>query len=341
MSWMHRLRILGMTAVLPLLVGNVFAWGVEGHKAIAEIARGRLNIKARAAVSELLGNDDLAAVAVWADEARSAVFHKGPLASDPEAHHFNEAFPHNQNWHFVNLPLGLAYDPNGLFSSKDDVVHAINRCVAVLEGRSEELSRELALKLLIHFVGDLHQPLHAASGYYDLSDLEMPKLVTDPARVNISTSDRGANDLHFGRSEELHAYWDDTLVEMQGAGRDYLALAVRIAGRPEGVVRASDELIVPTLNFVATHDAGSWSWQTPGDYHGWAAAWATESSAAARAAYEGITFGKATLGRSGQLMRIEIRLPDGYAERSEPVVAERLHRAGARLAELLNRILGA
>jgi hypothetical protein len=135
--------------------------------------------------------------------------------------------------------------------------------------------------------------------------------------VNTSTGDRGGNALFYGRSrEELHAYWDTVLVDRLGAGRDYVALAGILGRRPEG------------------------PWRTAGDYHGWAAKWATESSRAAAGAYEGIRFGKATLGRSGQLERIRIELPSDYAERSEPVAAQRLQQAGLRLAELLNRILG-
>jgi len=214
----------------------------------------------------------------------------------------------------VDLPLGLAYADNGPFASPDDVVHAIRRAVAVLEGRSDEMTPLIALRLLVHFVGDLHQPLHAANGYYDLSDPAAPRLLTDPARIDQATGDKGGNSLFFGPRAELHAYWDSTLVARLAHGADDRALAARLAPlRPSG-------------------------WQTPGDFHGWAAAWASESSRVAADAYAGLVFGPATLGRKGQLERMQIRLPEGYAERNEPVVADQLAKAGLRLAALLNAI---
>ncbi len=306
-------RLALLVAALAL-AGPAYPWGVEGHRTVADLARERLSPSARAAVVRILGNDDLAAVAVWADDLRSVARHQGPLANDAEAHAFNAKFPHNYSWHYVDLPLGMAYADDSPFASPDDVVHAIRRSVAVLEGRSDEMTPLIALRLLVHFVGDLHQPLHAANGYFDLSDPAAPRLVTDPARIDPATGDKGGNSLFFARAAELHAYWDTTLVTRLARGVDDRALAARL------------EPLRPA------------SWQTAGDFHAWAAAWASDSSRVAVRVYAGIAFGPATVGPKGQLERMQIRLPEGYAERSEPVVAEQLAKAGLRLAALLNAI---
>jgi hypothetical protein len=307
-------RWLALLAAALALAGPAYPWGVEGHRTVADLAQARLSPSARAAVIRILGNDDLAAVAVWADDLRSVARHQGPLANDAEAHAFNAKFPRNYSWHYVDLPLGMAYADASPFASPDDVVHAIRRAVAVLEGRSNEMTPIIALRLLVHFVGDLHQPLHAANGYYDLGDPAAPRLVTDPARIDPATGDKGGNSLFFAKGAELHAYWDTALVARLAHGADDRALAARLSPlRPPG-------------------------WQTPGDYHTWAAAWASDSSRVAVGAYAGISFGRAALGAKGQLERMQIRLPEGYAERSEPVVADQLAKAGLRLAALLNAI---
>ena len=87
--------IISLTSVSSRLV----AWGIEGHKAIGELARTRLSAATRAHVIKLLGNDNLADVAVWADEVRDAGRHRGPLVGDPEAQAFAKTFPKNPTWH--------------------------------------------------------------------------------------------------------------------------------------------------------------------------------------------------------------------------------------------------
>ena len=290
------------------------AWGIEGHKAVGELARTRLSATTRAAIVKILGNDDLADVAVWADEVRDAGRHRGPLVNDPEARAFNQKFPKNPSWHFVDQPLGsTGYTDNGKFSSEDDVVHAINSCIAVLEGKSARFPPSQALRLLVHFVADIHQPLHASTGYYDLHNPAAPKLVVDPSKVDLTTGDHGGNSLYYSKSQELHAYWDTTLVEKIG-GKDYKALASALTGKSPA------------------------KWQTPGDYHQWAETWATESDAIAEKAYRGITFETAALNAKHELERMEIKLSPSYAKTNEQVVAGQLAKAGLRLADLLNRI---
>ena len=160
----------------------LWAWGAVGHKTIAWIAQDRLNPKAQKAVLEILGEDrDLPSVSTWAD----AIVRMRP-----------ETAP----WHYLNLNVREGQGPFDLETAcrqQDCVVDQIEKDLRILKepfGR-KSVKRE-ALKFLVHFVGDLHQPLHCADD-----------------------NDRGGNEKWFilpggnGRPGRawvcLHAYWDD------------------------------------------------------------------------------------------------------------------------------------
>src|SRR3989442_8871303 len=262
-----------------LTVSNGFSWGEQGHKAIWAAAQPALTPKAALMVSQILNHDKLAMTAVWLDHVRSAEVHgTGPLKADAEALGFISSFPANTNWHFVDLPLGAtSYDPSGDFASPDDVVHALNFCVSVLEDKETSLSKRIALRAVIHLVGDIHQPLHCASGYFDVSDENHPALKTDPAQAKavMQFTDRGGNELRFGthKMDELHGMWDGALVELDAGGSgSYLDLT---------------EILKDAAISTLVNDAA--------DFHDWAAQWAGESVKLANDAYKDLTFGKATL----------------------------------------------
>ena len=179
-------------AVLP---GSALAWGRTGHAVVADIARGYLTPKAAAAVNALLAADtdalttpDLGARASWADAWRK---------------------DHRQTteWHFVDVELdhpdlaGACFGfpasatPASAGPEKDCVVGRLNAFEKELaDPKTDPAERLLAFKFVLHFVGDLHQPLHAADN-----------------------QDRGGNcvPLSLGgtRTVNLHSYWDTVAVE--------------------------------------------------------------------------------------------------------------------------------
>ena len=225
------------------------------------MAEKHLSSTAQSHIAALLaqGPDiDLPSIANWADEVRAAASDRGPLSDDPEARMFNAKFPTNALWHFVDLPLGAEdYREVVAFTSVNDVVHAIKRCVAVLERAQtgpEDFTKPQALRLLVHFVGDIHQPLHCGTGFYDLSDLSHPVLITDPRLCAGKPNDRGGNDLFFGSepNQELHALWDESLVFAIRNTADYRSLADWLD---------------------STQSVSS----TTGDYHNWPEQWAIDS----------------------------------------------------------------
>lgn len=265
-------------------------------------------------------NTDLPSIANWADEVRAAASGRGPLSEDTEARAFNAKFPTNALWHFVDLPLGAEdYREVVAFSSVNDVVHAIKRCVAVLEKAQtgpDDFTKPQALRLLVHFVGDIHQPLHCGTGFYDLSDLRHPVLIADPWLCMGKPNDRGGNDLFFGPepNQELHALWDESLVYALRNSPDYRSLTDWLESTQ------SIESVSPTK----------------GDYHTWPEQWAIDSAQQARKAYRNIEFGAASI--DGQRLRIMIQLPSGYVDENRSLAATQLAKAGLHLAQLLNTL---
>jgi hypothetical protein len=157
------------------------AWSAKGHRAIAEAAEMQLSPEARAATRELLRDEPsntLAAVAAWADEVRN-----------------EDAWKFTTRWHFINFPRRQCrYQPMRDCPDGSCVVGAIESQRALLRDRSAPRQQRIeALKFVVHFVGDIHQPLHAGWGF-----------------------DRGGNDtqIRFDRmGSNLHALWDGLLID--------------------------------------------------------------------------------------------------------------------------------
>jgi hypothetical protein len=163
---------------------QAFGWGQEGHSIIAEIAQRRLDADTLRKVKALLGGEvSMSSIASWADDYRAL-------------------HPETGGWHFVDIPLDKsAYDPTRDCNPDkgDCVVHAIARFTAVLSDCSKSLSeRSDALKFVVHFVGDIHQPLH------------------DETRFGADgKDDHGGNLLpvtFFGQSTNLHSVWDTGII---------------------------------------------------------------------------------------------------------------------------------
>jgi hypothetical protein len=300
----------------------LFGWGAEGHRAIATLAQELISVQTQAKVQQLLnesGDNDLAAASTWADEIREKARPGRPRPEGAEA--FNLQFPNNASWHYVNLPLGTDSfaEAEQFIPGKNDVIHAIEHCIAVLETpetTAGDLTRTQALRLLVHLVGDIHQPLHCGTGFYRLSEREPPVLVTNPEETVGLPNDRGGNDLFYGPKEELHALWDIGLVAGIADSFDFRSL--------DAVLRRD---YLPRF----------WS-TTPGDYHHWAETWALESVKTANAAYAAIRFNAFETMSGPNSLWISITLPPDYEEQNEPRAAEQLTKAAVRLAQLLNRL---
>jgi len=305
--------------------GTALAWAQEGHAAVAALAAELISPKTRTKIQDLLatgGDKDLVSVASWADAVLMAAHDEGPLHGDEEAMAFNRKFPKSGMWHFVNLPLGAtSYQQVTRFDAPDNIVHAISRCIEVLEVPSstpEDLTKLQALRLLVHFVGDIHQPLHCGTGFYTFSESGSPQLDIEPESAFGKANDRGGNLLYYGANaiQQLHALWDKILVEEVSDSFDYRVLTEFLR------------------KFYLPKEFG----RTPGDYHEWAKLWAIDSVRIAALAYRGISFGNVEFGADGSLYRIEISLQPGYQESNKARAALQLAKAGVHLAQLLDSI---
>jgi hypothetical protein len=167
--------------VLLALPPAAFGWGVEGHNLIARIAEAQLTPAARERVAAILGPGvSLASIASWPDEIR-------PIR------------PETAHWHFVDIPITVAHlnmerdCPNG-----DCVLARIVLFEQIVgDPAATPLEREEALKFLVHFVGDMHQPLHCSNN-----------------------DDRGGNGVRVvyqGRATNLHSLWDTGLLSRIGS----------------------------------------------------------------------------------------------------------------------------
>ena len=189
----------------PFLLGLLIAaapaagWGPTGHRAVGLIAERQTPEAARQAAAALLAGSSFADAAVWADDIRS----------DP-------VWEHTGPWHYVNLSDRSTYEtaprnPGG------DVLTAIERFSRILADRdASQQQRRDALRFLIHFVGDLHQPLHVGRA-----------------------ADRGGNSVEvswFGERWNLHALWDAGLLDRLGPSG--IELADHVESFPQDQIRA-------------------------------------------------------------------------------------------------------
>jgi hypothetical protein len=315
-SSISSVRILCLAVLVSVVWHDAGAWGVLGHEAGARVAQTLLSTNTAARVERILGTNDLASVAVWADQVRDAQRNRGPLRNDPEVREFNRRFPNNQNWHYVNLPLGtLRYSRSSRFVSTNDIVHAMNRCVAVLEGRSAEMSKTYALRWLVHLVGDIHQPLHVGCGYYGFKRDGQAVLLRQPADALGRPHDLGGNILRFGSNQNLHAFWDVNLVD--------------------GIAGSAENTRLSTILKGALVRKG---WKTSGRCDAWAAKWAAESVKEARGAYKGIKFKAAAFNGQGVPTNMVVNLPPGYESNQLARARTQLAKSAFHLAEILNKL---
>lgn len=177
-------RVIAIAAIVAAVVmpNAAWAWGNEGHKVVALIAASELSPAAKAKVEQLLGGDaasTMADVSTWADKIRRGRPETGP-------------------WHYVNIEITSAgYDAPRDCPNDACVVAQVQRDAAIVSDRTlAQPVRAEALRFLIHFVGDLHQPLHAGDNH-----------------------DRGGNEVRVvlnGDRKNLHAVWDTAVVEALG-----------------------------------------------------------------------------------------------------------------------------
>lgn len=166
-------------------------WGADGHSVIGEVAQRRLTPAASKAIAQILGTGvSLASVSNWADDVR-------------------DARPETYNWHFVNIPIA-EQDPDPDKHCKPDprgdcIVAELDRLRNELRCAPTAEKKKDALRFAVHFVGDIHQPLHT------IEDAKGGNLLQVTVNVRGETCTRSC--VPTPTPYKLHAVWDTVLIE--------------------------------------------------------------------------------------------------------------------------------
>jgi hypothetical protein len=286
--------LLAFTLLLTPQSGH--AWGVIGHWAVGDIAEWHLTPKALDQVHLLLadeGWEHLDQVASWPDVIRPQRKETGP-------------------WHYVSIPLTEdRYLPERDCVKDDCVIGAINRFRLVLADRSQPVAvRCEALKFLVHFIGDLQMPLHAAENAGDHGGNDVIVQYFD-----VTTSYDGK------RPMNLHSLWDIAILERHLGVKEAPLTDSNAAAKgaaTQFAVRLNDQIMKEGAGTPSTDPV----------------VWAMESHELARkVVYPGITSpGVAAPSQA-------VKLGQDYDAKAWPVVQNRIKQGGLRLAAVLNQAL--
>ncbi len=192
-----------LLATLSPGFANDLDWGKTGHRATAEIAESHLNKKAQAAIDEILNGYGLAFVANYADD----------IKSDPEYREFG-------SWHYVNIAPDVEEYLMEDASEDGDLVQAIRKCVEALKNKNAPIGqKQFYLKMLVHFVGDLHQPFHTGHA-----------------------EDKGGNDIQvrwFNEGSNIHRVWDSDMINFYQMS--YTELAINTKDLSKGEIKSIEK----------------------------------------------------------------------------------------------------
>lgn len=164
-----------LLSLLIIFTVNAFAWGPTGHRVTGWVAQKHLSKKAKKALQRILNGQSLAIASTWMDEVRS-----------------DSTYDYMEDWHWVTIENGETYEQS-VKNPKGDLIQTLERVITALESKKLSSKEEREhVKILIHLVGDIHQPLHVGGG-----------------------KDQGGNDIKvtwFRTDSNLHRVWDSDMI---------------------------------------------------------------------------------------------------------------------------------
>jgi hypothetical protein len=296
------------------------AWGVNGHAMVADIAMDILSDPKTGSPSTIASLQTLLPYAKTLDSGTLPASTIADIASAPDSYRAG-SHPETTQWHFVDIPLQAdSYDEERDCHFSDDgqshgaaltcVVAKLPEFVKILADKSKSPEeRGQALAFVVHFVGDIHQPLHAEDDH-----------------------DKGGNDVHFtwrggATPTNLHTIWDSTLIDEH--------YGLPIAHRDPDPNKNYKVDLVPAgeaaklVEAAACPDPAA-NWVHAGVTRDMSAAardWANQSHLLAQGVYGNLPAG------------FPAGWEDGYARYADPVIACQLRRGGVRLAQVLREAL--
>jgi len=206
---MKKLKKLLLIAAIIYAPFQSLAWGTQGHRICGQIASSYLTPKARKAIEQILGNESIALASNWADFVRS----------DP-------AFSYLSTWHYIDFDKVYTYSEMVSYLNQDANVDAYTKLQFLIgELKKNNLSkynRKIDLRMLIHIIEDIHQPMHAAHA-----------------------EDKGGNDFKvnwFNNPTNLHSVWDSQLIDFQQLSYTEYAAAINHTAESQRAEWQSDPI---------------------------------------------------------------------------------------------------
>jgi hypothetical protein len=374
MKFASRHAVLSATVLFAIgFATPLHAYAPLGHEIVGAIADERLaNTPTAAKILSLLDGIPLEKAAVipdeikgWdkkgVDDPKSFRYSTHPKideqlrdfwrANQP-THDMTSTMPSHHWFHYSDVPVAPAqkYAAGTAGRSKWDIVHMIPYCVGVLQGRAPEqnerkITRPVAIILLAHYVGDIHQPLHVGALYFDTQGR-----VANPDKDKSALADEGGNTFTLALRDEpprrrgihktnFHGFWDYDAVN---------ALFPEVSNtlKKSELQAQIEPLKRQLLHEMAAHEPQNWRLPSNIDIQNYAAAWADEILPIAREAHERLQFTDVhpeeeedRVVAAGEAK--EKPEPDhiGYRAWAVNIVRDELHKAGWRLADLLEKIL--
>jgi hypothetical protein len=293
-----------------------WAWGCKGHQTVALIAEKQLTPEARQFVDKLLadspidpqlkrycGNttrDAMADSSTWADDVRN------DLKNGP--------------WHYIDIPRGSTRGPLDQYCGSDGcVVKAIADQLAILKNQNADpKSRANALRYVIHFVGDLHMPLHATTNNDQGGNC-----------VPVRYLRRSPHEHHNSYTPNLHAIWDTAIVERDMEGADPAEYADHLAQlfgadfpKWQSAGTHIDDWAWESYRFASTVTYGKLTPKVP-----------VETPAPVHSCTDANNIGQ-------RMFNQHLVAGQTYQQAAGPLVEKRLAQAGLRLALILNEAAG-
>jgi hypothetical protein len=312
----------GFTAVCGALLVLFFAvsfavpvanaWGCKGHQTVALIAEKHLSPEARELVFTLLKenpidpdvkrycgtavSDPMGDAATWADDVR------GSRKNGP--------------WHYIDIPRGAPRDHLEAFCGEEGcVIRALAEQLAILKDKDANgAKRAEALRYVIHFVGDLHQPLHSTTNDDEGGNC-----------VPVKYFRRRPREHNHGFSPNLHSVWDSAILERDSEGADPAEYAEMLEESFAGAIEGWEK---------AGIHVDEWVWESHEDaekivYGGLAPKVAIEPNVPVHSCTDDNNIGV-------RMMDEHIAIGEAYQEEAARIVERRVAQAGVRLAMMLN-----
>ena len=353
-------------------VSLAFGYGPIGHQIVGAVADEKLGTSETGKkVAALLDGMTLEQVSVIPDEIRGwdktgpddpGIFHysahpridaqlRDYWHANPPTKDLNSPTPSHHWFHYTDVPLvgGEKYGDGKAGRTKWDIVHMIPYCIAVLKGEVPEdnprkITKTMAVILLAHFVGDIHQPLHVGAEFFDKEGHPI-----NPGKTADSLEDQGGNTLTLSlatgptdaiRHAKFHHYWDSETV------------AANLPLLPETMPKEERRAKIDAAKLELVHEfvkrePGNWRLDSGVALKDYAETWANEILPLAREAHARLQYKDVVVKQldDGSIVAAGIaeekKSADGvsYYDWSGRAVRGELHKAGWRLADLLEQAL--